>query len=297
MSRDIIDILIDIYEAEMYGDISTDERDFLITEMKSREEYAKRKFKEKYHYLPDKKHPGKGTITVDGRKHKVDIGNSKTVKLSGVEMPRSTLTSTTDGEISIGRNEFWKLKNQKRRDAILQHEIGHSRLHRADPENLEGTDKYALTAKAFRTFVSSTVKDQLISAGFSPSEVKVSLSTIMNGDEMKKLQDRYVSILPATKSNKAKLRDEAIDIFKKYEKGLHASVHEFEADRYSANKTSEKDLRRGVRESYKRAGKAIPKNYKDYKSTFNKLASEDMKQRAKALKDRDIQTKYKKAYY
>ena len=31
MSRDIIDILIDIYEAEMYGDISTDERDFLIS--------------------------------------------------------------------------------------------------------------------------------------------------------------------------------------------------------------------------------------------------------------------------
>ena len=34
-----VDILIDIYEAEIYGDISTDERGFLITEMKSREEY------------------------------------------------------------------------------------------------------------------------------------------------------------------------------------------------------------------------------------------------------------------
>ena len=297
MSRDTIDILIDIYEAEMYGDISTDERDFLITEMKSREEYAKRKFKEKYHYLPDKKHPGKGTITVDGRKHRVDIGNSKTIDVGGMKIPRTTLFNSIDGEISLGRNEFWKLKNQKRRDAMLQHEIGHSRLHRADPEKFDGADRYALTIKSFRAFVSSSIKDQLIDAGHDQSEIKDALKELMNSDEVKKLEKQYVNKLPATKSGKAKLRDEAIDIFKKYEKGLHASVPEYEADRYAANKTSEKDLRRGVREAYKHAGKAIPQKYKDYKSTFNKQGAEDMKQSSKALKDPDIQTKYKKAYY
>ena len=62
--KEATDVLIEIYEAEMNGDISKAERDYLIMEMKSRMEYRERKLKKDLNY--DKKTK---TITVDGKKH------------------------------------------------------------------------------------------------------------------------------------------------------------------------------------------------------------------------------------
>ena len=62
--KEATDALIEIYEAEMSGDISKAERDYLIMEMKSRMEYRERKLKKDLNY--DKKTK---TITVDGKKH------------------------------------------------------------------------------------------------------------------------------------------------------------------------------------------------------------------------------------
>lgn len=52
--KESTDMLIKIYEAEMNGDITKRERDYLIMEMKTKNEYSRRKFKKKYKFTPSK---------------------------------------------------------------------------------------------------------------------------------------------------------------------------------------------------------------------------------------------------
>ena len=112
MSRDTIDILIDIYEAEMYGDISTDERDFLITEMKSREEYRERKLKKSLNYNKKDK-----TIEIDGRKVKFEKQKRKNTFIADAQGgPISRKINYTD--------DLFKLKHPKSAEAVIRHEYG-----------------------------------------------------------------------------------------------------------------------------------------------------------------------------
>ena len=73
-------------------------------------------------------------------------------------------------------------------------------------------------------------------------------------------------------------------IAKSYEtNNPHATAEEFEADRYAANRTSERAIRKAINNSYKlirnkkKPGEALKK--------YNAISSEDMKLRNKALKD------------
>ena len=90
-----------------------------------------------------------------------------------------------------------------------------------------------------------------------------------------------------------KEKEEFLRVIKKQDKPGHTNTQEFEADRYAANKTSNRDIKRAVRENYKHAKKD---QEKIYKKEFNKLASEDMKQRNKALNDKTIPQKVKDNY-
>ena len=115
---------------------------------------------------------------------------------------------------------------------------------------------------------------------------------------------------------------------KKYDNGNnpHVNANEIEAYRYAANRTSEKDLKRGLREIYKKTSSSkgvqkqikssiqamnmnetgkrnikgqttkMPKKYiNDQKKELNKSASEDYRMRVKALKDKDLRnSKYYK---
>lgn len=125
-----------------------------IMEMKSKEEYARRSFKKKYDFKPDKSGSNTGTITVDDNKYNIDIRNrkyktskdqmkiaSKEVKKSVKEDPRvidaiikdkskvytKSECNNNPGKIILDKNYF-RLKgsnHNERRDAVLQHEIGH----------------------------------------------------------------------------------------------------------------------------------------------------------------------------
>lgn len=85
------------------------------------------KFKKRYNYDPSKK-----TIVVDGKTYKVDLDINK----STVTYPDGTYARRNTSIIPPSGNEkipflvldkqFFSLKNQERRDAILQHEIGHA---------------------------------------------------------------------------------------------------------------------------------------------------------------------------
>lgn len=167
------------------------------------------------------------------------------------KVPRST-ASFLDGSISVDR-DFFKVKNQKRRDTILQHEIGHSRMK---------DDSFTQDGK----FMTSERHDLT----------------------------KYAT--------------------KKYAKGGHSNSDEFEADRYAANRTSEKDLKAGIRDirkyhtSKKGIDREINKTRKQYisaglhhmapvksnekrkemKKVTNKLDDIDYNSRSKALKDKEL---------
>jgi len=99
----------------------------VFEEKKTREQYAREKFKKKYKYDPKD-----STIEVDGKRIKVDIGNSRLIQLDGEYTPRATMSTIVGDDMLITGNDFFKTKNQKRRDAILQHEIGHLKMHRQE---------------------------------------------------------------------------------------------------------------------------------------------------------------------
>lgn len=109
--KETTDVLIEIYEAEMNGDISKAERDYLIMEMKSRMEYRERKLKKDLNYDKETK-----TITVNGKKHGFSRDDKTWVANNGV--------GPFGDEITYSK-ELLKLKHPKSSKFVIHHEIAH----------------------------------------------------------------------------------------------------------------------------------------------------------------------------
>lgn len=171
------------------------ERYQIIMEKKTREEYAVDKFKKRYNFKPDKPGSKSGTITVDGNEYDIDIDHRKSLlnRDNRVE-PRSTSTSLKSGKIALDDTFFKNIKNQKRRDAILNHEIGHVRLHSAKSDIKLSPVDHAKSAIATMSNVSKSKPNK--SPHFNNREVEADLyaSTVSGKNNLKKgLQDSYKS--------------------------------------------------------------------------------------------------------
>ena len=279
-----------------------EEIDSYFTEMETREEYAKRRFIKKYKYNPNNK-----TIIVDGKQIKLDMDTNSRI-MDVAANPKNDNTTIAERQtaaellskvptIHLDKN-FFKLKNDKRRDAILQHEVGHTKLH-----NLKSPDKDLKTNKAVLTYVNqsmNTIKSTLKAYGYNDSDIK----DYMNGPDIKKMKKEIVKSylkngMPDNKE-RAKLRESAIEKFKKFDKSKqseHANTMEFEADRYATNKAGSSSLKKGIRESYKFARKNIKNQPKEVKSAYNKMADVDYNARSKVLKSKDLLTNKEKENY
>ena len=254
-----------------------DEIDNYYIEKETREEYAKRQFKKRYKYDDKDK-----TISVNGRKIKIDMDTNKPIMRISSE-PRSkgkimegrrTSAEVLSDEptIHLGK-EFFKLKNNKRRDAILQHEVGHTKLH-----SMKSSDKDLKTNKAALSYINqniNNIKSTLKAFGYDKSEIE----EFINGPDIKKMKKEivksYLKNGMPTNKERAKLRDSAIEKFKKFDKSKevsHANTDEFEADRYAANKSGSGEFKKGLRETYKFARKSIKNRPKEVRSAYNKIA-------------------------
>lgn len=235
---------------------------------KTKADYAKRAFKEKYNYDPKDK-----TITVDGKKHRIIIEgeHEDANKPRGLNNTKPLATETgaytanKHGGIYLDKN-FWKLKNGQRREAALQHEIGHLKLHGINSKSKHLDRELVNDNNIKRTSYFGNTAD------------------IANIDRMNKLVDKNKD------NQRNKDRRDNIDKYKKYEvPKTHANTNEFEADRYAANKCGTKNAKKCVSEYYKKIDKKIDREIpKEYKKYFNIRAQIDMKQRSKALKDKSI---------
>lgn len=281
----------------------------LFEEKASTFQYRLSKFKQKYQYNPQKK-----TITVDGDTYKCDLSNVKSgtadLTVNGMKcgkMIRSlhAQTKVDDPEIILDEN-FFKLKNPKRSDAMLQHEIGHTKYH-----NMASGNQHVAPSGVSLGYYMDTLKDEY-----------KAYSTVLAGISSKEdIYDRVKDQLPpkdeylskASKDQVRKdIRKEMIKIAKKYEKldttGGHANFKEFEADRYAANKTSKKAVKTAIRDYEKHNSKSMPKTIKatkrmvyddspvttdevkERRKVSNKMNADDYKTRSKALNDKDLAT-------
>lgn len=275
-----------IFNEAFIGDI------IVLNEKKTHEEYAKEKFKKKYNFVPDKPGSSKGTIEVDGKKYNIDI-NSDTIE---------SKTGDKNGSIGVD-NRFFKLKGSnksERRDAALYHEIGHQSLHNSNPKS-ETVDSKNRSQKYFRKEIKNSIKnktgadidDDPYSAADSLFRDKpriISLINRMPKDKAKEFiykngfdEDDY---LKDSKKEDQDRRDKDFEKAKKFEKpkNPHLRAEEFEADRYAANRTSERAVKKSLA-NYNKISKKDSKLSKDVKSD---VAQEDFKQRSKALKDEDL---------
>lgn len=275
----------------IFNELSTDL--MILNEKKTREEYAKRSFKKKYNYEPSKEDPNIGTITdKGGKKYKVDMRKSSTMNVNTVDGQEfeavrqlSADISNKDSRINID-DKFFKMKGSRkgeRRDAVLQHEIGHQNLHNINSDN-KTVDKKNRDPEVHKSVIRGAVKD---ATGIDFAEGK----TKEDHDARKDLYDNYGAKKYFEKSTKdkeeQKYRRNSLNTAKKYENNKnHQNAAEFEADRYAANRTSEGAVKRGLRDYSKK----FLKNFddEDAKKSTRANIEDDNKQRTKALKDEDM---------
>lgn len=122
---DEMDELDDILNESTDEEIFIESMEELFEEKATRTEYAMRRFKERYKYNPNDK-----TIVVNGTRYNVDLDIAKPIiylpdSAGGhAASPRQTCFAWTDeGQIILDK-KFFQLKDDKRRAAVLQHEVG-----------------------------------------------------------------------------------------------------------------------------------------------------------------------------
>ena len=248
----------------------------------------------KYNYQGDKK---SGIITVDGKKIEVDRNTkSKTATLSDGDVAGRTTSAdiSTDKDRIILDKNFEKLKNNKRRDALLYHEIGHIKYQNPNKSN-ENDHKHNEREKEkeklskYEKFGTHANKDEF--------EADAYASTKPNGNHLNRTMRELYKNLKKDIPNQIKSEVEASTI---NNERLVNNMKEKDLNTLLSNKYSKKDLsnksidekRKEVKDMHKEFVSKVQSNYfnniKDIKKAQNVIGSNDMKQRSKALKDKSI---------
>ena len=302
--------------------------DGYYTEMKTREEYAIRKFKKKYDYDPKTK-TIKGPdgerieVDIDTKNPKMKITNAYGNKVDADRMTSSDKLSVTP-KISLD-SRFFKLKNQKRRDAILHHEIGHTKLHSPN------TSKPELKTRSVGNDIADEVIDDLgkiykkrglandddIDKMKQRGSLKIRKDQIIKKYEKDMDENKKSSKLRKSSYEKFKKDDEDYKYYKPRKSNTdeqnkkenrrkpdnmtdpHTSAKEFEADRYAANKTSKSELKKAIREGYKMNKKKTDKDrmYSDkIKKQFRIQGENNIKIRSKILDSNHLTNDEKENY-
>lgn len=255
----------------------------VLNEKKTREEYRKRSAKKYFNFEPDKPGSDNGTITdTKGKRYKF-VTDEKYKSNDGKMHKSSTHAKIHDSDSTIVANsDIYKLKGShkgERIKAAIEHEIGHQNLHNYHPDN-KTVDTKNRNFETFRRLAA----DSNVNVG-NPS--------------YNKLLKEYLKTSTAS-SDDVKDRLKSIRAAEKYEnkQSDHTKAEEFEADRFAANRTSDRAVRNMIKNVYRNQDRDI----KAGKNPNQTVSSDDTKreghidqaQRLKALKDKEI--KNGKAY-
>ena len=204
--------------------------DSYFTEKKTKEEYSMDKFKKKYKFIPDKtkggNDPRRGTIEVDGKRYKVDMGKDKMKirDLTGKECRIDKFVGLrfTDNTVQLPKEYFDRTKNQKRRHGALMHEIGHSELHNINKRKIDNSDV---------DMIKRQIRHNMKQLQPSISEEQVKYITGLVIDEL----SSKITSKPTIKSiDKRREMLKIIDkICKENKANTHENSSEYEADAYA----------------------------------------------------------------
>ena len=273
------------------------------TEMKTRKEYAKQKFKKKYDYDPKTK-----TIKdSDGRRIEVDMDTKKpkmkVTEIGGKTHEKERTTgadlNSKNPRINLDKN-FFKLKGQDRRDAALQHEIAHTRYHSVISSDNDTKSEY-IGRKLIRDVLKDIIEQKKNKV---PKSILVS---VLQGSEMKNLTDdlikKYMTGSISPETLKSQYRRSAYSKLEKYvpknNTNKHTNATEFEADLYAANKTGKSNVKEAIRQSAKLVKKDVEKKYgknSEELKKFNKENDSDIKIRSKVLNKNNLTDNEKNVY-
>ena len=284
--------------------------DSYFTEKKTKEEYSMDKFKKKYKFIPDKtdggNDPRRGTIDPgNGHRIKVDFGKNKSFTIKGYtdengkpfKVPRTIHIDTFSGEskVILTTQYFDRVKNQKRRDGLLQHEVAHNDLHFPSERMANNS-----TPKIIRNIT----KDLLIANDYDMNDPEVQKMYKSTCDELIKANKNKPTI------KNVELRKQIFQKLKSYPgvKGSnHALAHEYEADLSAATKSGAGNVKKGTYDITKHEHKNINKFLRRHKGYSKKDADDyvnDLKQkeheetriRNRNLNDKELISKARKTY-
>lgn len=261
------------------------EKEFFIEKM-SRDDRARDKFKKKYNFKPDEndKYGNHGTITVHGKE--VPINMSKSTYISGktgksisnkekvssndnsITRRQSAVANDKNNTITLDKN-FFKLKNQDRRDAVLNHELTHRNFQSpsADDDKRVGEIRKAYMKKGIDYFKHKK--------GMSDIDIYTNLGRIRAS-----IDEAFLNNKPYKSTNTE--RSEAFKkVSSKYNdpKLYHLNGLEKEADIGGAKATSTKTMTKALNEMNKLYRKD------DNNKKANTGRAREFELRSKSLKD------------
>ena len=236
-------------------------------------------FKKRYDFKPlNDKNPNKGYCVIDGHKVLVDLDiEDPTIKTPFAHVPRTTSANIISKEphIIVDKTSM-SVIGKKKRDAIILHELSHATQDNRKT-NAKGVDR------RYADISNEEIVNKLVKRGCNEKQAIMVL--------------KILRMYPKRVGDD-KLIDELADYLKKYNNtdNEHLSSLEVKADRYAANRTSERALQKGVRDMILKsrgrdtiarntAATKISKMQNDRKQRkeYNKLSDEDKREMYKKL--------------
>lgn len=268
MSHEYLRLVIEV--TEYCGGITESQKDRLleILEKATREEYRKRAFKKRFKFHPFEGEPNRGTIEIDGDIYRVDIGKSEYAFTgpSGIreKVGRKQCCYLTTGDILIDSDIVMRLQNKRRIDSTLYHEVGHAKFQGTNLDKneddewiLRGHDP-TMSPKTLEMLLDKCIRQ--IYSNMSTQTIKELKQNPTVKEHIDALRFTYLAKLknnPHRDKTLQEFRDEAITIYKLFDKGGHTNWSEFEADRYASNKTSVSDNIKALKEYDKELFKRV----------------------------------------
>lgn len=231
-------------------------------------------FKKRYNFEPlNDKNPNKGYCIIDGHKVLVDLDiYDPTIETRfGIHIPRQTAANTLSKEphIIVDRATM-SVIGKKKRDAVILHELSHA------------------------TQDNQRTKAKGVDRRYADISNEAMISKLMKKGCDRKQAIRILKVIRMypKRVGDDKLIDELGEYLKKYNdtNNDHLSSVEVRADRYAANRTSERALKKGLRAVMKKyrkkdyiahssASQEIAKlqNNRKERGEYDKLSDEDKK--------------------
>lgn len=213
------------------------------------------------------------TIKLSGKRYKVNPGFSSQVKISSLDgtpiySARMTGADTTsdDPKIILDKN-FFKIIGKKSKEAVVQHEVGHLKMHSRNPNS-----KVRDSAFASKNTFADMIKASL-GAGYDKETTREIIKESLKDPNVRKILKSKSGEI--SDSERKKLRD----IMKKYSRGGHSNPSELEADRYGANRTSNMAMASGVAQYQFHANRERKKVAKKGVDDLEKMLKKDPKQK------------------